>query len=286
MAWLELRLVVLRPSIDVVSQRLFELGTTGVQEDYVEGEAPPVRQPWDRGPAPPLPARALLRSWWPSDEQSIVESVLSPWITDGTILDALQWAPVVDQDWSDAWRAGFERIVISDHLCVAPPWEAQTGDLVIEPGMAFGTGEHPTTRACLTAIERLARPGGRMLDVGCGTGVLALAAGKLGMNVWGVDTDKEAIQASHENRDRNHLQGHFEASPLEAIHGEFELVVANLYAEVLVELAPAIMEKTEKYLILAGVLADRRAMVERAFSGLRLVEAVLDGEWVCLEYRR
>ena len=198
----------------------------------------------------------------------------------------LEWASVVDLDWSDSWTAGFKRIVISERLCVSPPWEAQAGDLVIEPGMAFGTGEHPTTRACLTAIDRLARSGARLLEVGCGTGVLALAAASLDMHVWGVDTDREAIRASDDNRDRNQLQGHFEACPLAELSGEFDLVVANLYAEVLVELAPAIIEKTKGHLVLAGILADRREMVERAFSVLHLVKAVRDGEWVCLEYHR
>ena len=149
--------------------------------------------------------------------------------------------------------------------------------------MAFGSGDHPTTRACLAGIARLARPGARCLDVGCGSGVLALAAVRLGMQATGVDTDAEAVRIAQENAERNGLAARFEHTRLEALTGTYELVVANIFAEVLVILAPALIARCGGTMVLAGILADRAAMVEAAFSAMRLVARRQDGEWVSLE---
>jgi ribosomal protein L11 methyltransferase len=194
--------------------------------------------------------------------------------------------PTKDEDWAHAWRSGFTRLEISPDLCVAPPWKAVEGDLVIEPGMAFGTGEHPSTRACLEAIDRLARPGETLLDIGCGTGVLALAGARKGMLVRGIDTDRDAVKASRDNAERNGLTGVFDSTPLQRLDGRFDLVVANLYAEVLVELAPYIDAKVDQSLVLAGILSDRVKLVQEALGSLKLIEAHYEGEWVCLEYQR
>ena len=128
--------------------------------------------------------------------------------------------------------------------------------------------------------------GETLLDIGCGTGVLVFAGARLGMSVRGIDIDSDAVEASRENAQRNGLQGVFEPTPLQRVEGRFDLVVANLYAEVLVELAPYIEDKLGHHLVLAGILADRQEMVRSALGSLNLVEVHSDGDWVCLEYRR
>ena len=151
--------------------------------------------------------------------------------------------------------------------------------------MAFGTGDHPTTRACLERVEVLAREGERCLDVGCGSGVLALVAVRQGMSAWGIDIDGDAIRESRENAVRNGLSARFDATPVEEVEGRYELVVANLFAEVLARLAPAMLARARRDVVLAGVLADRAHLVEEAFASLSLVERQVTGEWVCFHYR-
>lgn len=282
-AWTELRVVVPRERVPTVSELMWELGASGVQEDYLPGEAPPPRQPWDTGPAGPEPSRVLLRGWWPgdgADARRDLRSRVEP-------LDAVEAPtahPVAMQDWAESWKQGIERIVVGD-LAVAPPWLAEDGDLVIEPGMAFGTGEHPTTRRCLEGVQRLAQPGEACLDVGCGTGLLALAAARLGMRAHGIDIDPDAVAASSENADRNQLQATFDDTPLSDVSGTWPLVVANVYAEVLVQMAPDLRRLTGRHLVLAGILADRADRVIEALAPMTVVRRQVDGDWVCLELR-
>jgi ribosomal protein L11 methyltransferase len=187
------------------------------------------------------------------------------------------------QDWAEAWKAGFERLVISERLAVAPPWSAEPGDLIIEPGMAFGTGEHPTTRACLRGIDRHAEAGRTLLDVGCGTGVLALAGARRGMVASGVDIDVDAVRAADENAARNGLKATFTTHPLQAITEPADFVVANIFAEVLVTMAPDLHRLCRERLMLAGILADRAHLVIRALAGFTLVAEEREGDWVYLE---
>lgn len=281
--WVEMRLVVPRERVEEVSAAVLELEAVGVQEDYLPGEAPPPRQPWDTGPAAPEPPRVLLKAWWPDALADGARVAVARAVAGWRGISAPEWGVVDDQDWAEAWKQGFTRIVISERLVVAPPWEAQDGDLVVEPGMAFGTGEHPTTRACLEAVDRLASPGGRCLDVGCGTGVLAILAAQRGMEARGIDIDADAVAASRENATRNGVQVAFDDTRLEHVEGSYDLVVANVFAEVLVQMAPDLSRLTAGRLVLAGILADRAPMVIDALFDMRLVSRRQDGEWVCLE---
>jgi ribosomal protein L11 methyltransferase len=283
-SWAELRLVVARPAIEIVQDLLMEAGALGVQEDLLPGEVPRYRQPWDEGPPPPPTERALLRAWWPSEGFAARFRELEGALAGRAGVGAPAWEQVDDQDWGETWKRSFHRIRISDRLAVAPPWEAEPGDLLIEPGLAFGTGEHPTTRACLEAIDRLARPGASCLDVGCGSGVLALAAAKLGMRAWGVDTDPDAVRSALDAARDNGLEARFDQTPLQAVPGRYALVVANLYAEVVVALAADLARRTAETLVLAGILADREHKVQEALRGMRPLRRRQDGDWVSLEF--
>lgn len=262
------------------------LGASGVQEDLAPGETRFLRQPWDTGPAPPPPGRVLLRVWWP---EGLFASAWPAWTEalrtwPGAEVPSFHWQ--AESDWAEDWKRHFHRMQIAPNLAVAPPWEAVAGDVIIEPGLAFGTGEHATTRACLVGIARHARVGGRCLDVGCGSGVLALAAARLGMEAWGVDTDPEAVRAAREAAERNGLVVRFDTTPVARIEGRFDLVVANLFAEVLVALAPELQRLCSDTLLCAGILADRADRVLAALTGFRQVLRSDEGDWVSLELRR
>jgi len=255
----------------------------GIQEDDDPDKQHPVRQPWDP-PQPSFGCRSdsvLLKAWWPIDdtECQLQVSLLAARFPHS---EPPVWRQVSDEEWKTDWRQYFTRQAYGS-LTIAPPWSAQAGDLVIEPGMAFGSGSHPTTRACLSGLSRLASASQRCLDVGCGSGILALSAASLGMEAVGIDIDESAVAIARENAIRNGLDVRFESTPLDQIEGEFDLIVANIYAEVLQVLAPDLIRCCSGRLVLAGILADRQQLVLDAFSSVSVVRTEQDGEWVSLE---
>ncbi len=203
---------------------------------------------------------------------------------------------VRDRDWIEACKASFPPQRIGRRLLILPPWsdEAARPDdvvVVIEPGMAFGTGDHPTTRACLAAAERLVRPNSRVLDLGCGSGILSLAALKLGADsVWALDIDPFAVDATLANLARNERAGSLQvrlgslgsAVPPDLPH-PFDMVLANIASAPLIELAGAIAGALAPggSVVASGIIAERAGDVATAFevAGLGVVETMADGEW-------
>ena len=206
---------------------------------------------------------------------------------------------VHEADWAEAWKAYFPVMRIGRRLVIRPTWRRhrhEPGDVVLalDPGMAFGTGLHPTTRLCLAAVESLADrgvlTGARVLDVGCGSGILALAAVKLGAaSAFGVDTDPIAIEATVANARRNAVvrRIHAREGSLPSGQAAFDVVLANLIAGLLVPLAPALHAELRRggTLLASGIFVDREADVRRAFTaaGLSVAERTVEGDWVALE---
>ena len=201
---------------------------------------------------------------------------------------------VDEASWTDAWRAHYVAQRIG-RVVIVPSWASERiaeneVALTIDPGMAFGTGLHPTTRGCLELLQRFEPMPARVLDVGCGSGILALAALRLGARrAVGIDIDPLSVAASRENAGRNGLAGRFEArqGTLPAAADErWPLVVANLVAVVLVALAEPLAAHLEPggTLLASGVIEPRTDEVLEAFdtAGLRLHDRREDGEWVSL----
>ena len=280
--WAELQLKTPRDLIDDISSLLFEHGALGLQEDYLPGQAPPPPQPWDTLPPPPPPPFALLKVWFDLDSQQDITALLAEKVLSHDL--TVQWSEISASDWGESWKANFSRHVFSDELAIAPPWLAQQGDLIVEPGVAFGTGEHPTTASCLEAISKWRNPGASCLDVGCGSGILALAAAKLGMKAVGIDIDPDAVSSANETAKQNNLKADFSTLPLQRIDGKYELVVANLFAELLIQFAPLIMARCSHRLALAGILIDRVDGVYTAYESMTLIRSKQEGDWVSLWY--
>jgi ribosomal protein L11 methyltransferase len=206
---------------------------------------------------------------------------------------------IADRDWLSEWKKGYEPIEIGARLLITPSWKraqlAASDRLIIQidPGMAFGTGTHETTRGCLELLEEYWE-GGALLDVGTGTGILAIAASKLqpAARVVGFDIDPEAIAVAEENAALNEVGDtlELEVNKLAAYHGQgFDLVVANLSAADLAPLAADFDKVVKGYgvLIVAGVLREQGDDVSAALKAhsFTLLESKPDGEWISFAFR-
>ncbi len=286
-SWLLLQVTVPAGQAERFQALLAELGTIGVETRPADGEDWRVQQPWDSAPAQPhRPEQVELIAYFDRapDEAERVAQVehAARFVPEATV----KVGTMTEGDWEERWRSTFVPLEIATGVVVAPPWEPVPGALIIEPGAAFGTGQHPTTLACLRAVARHARRGDSLLDVGCGTGVLALLGAKLGMRAHGVDIDPAAVRASAANGLRNDLPCTFDTRSVRVLSGNYDLVVANIFAEELRRMACDLVRLTGRRLVLAGVLADRAHLVEQAMAPLAPARRAVDGEWVSLEFLR
>ncbi len=202
---------------------------------------------------------------------------------------SIEYTTIPDEDWKLSYRRHFTTEHIGERLVVRPPWEPMPdGGVVVtlDPGLAFGTGKHETTRACLEYIDSLSGEGGRFLDMGCGSGILSIAAAKLGFSpVSGFDVDQEAVQASAENAEANGVEVEFFKYGLGAkVKRELpkaDLVAANILGPLLIRFADEIVPAVGKRLIISGILTELYEDVLSAYvsRGLEEVSRRTIGEW-------
>lgn len=212
---------------------------------------------------------------------------------------------VKEEDWATAWKKFYKPLRIGQRVVLKPTWEEFTpnaDDIVIQldPGMAFGTGMHPTTRLCIVALEQVVKAGDTVLDLGTGSGVLAFVAAHLGATtVLGADIDALAVRVARENATLNDITEQTLTIELGSVPtgmaGRFQVIVANILAEVLVGLFdskygnPPLAEPLAPggTLILSGILAEKAEMVLNAAAryGLHLVDRKQEGDWVALVVR-
>jgi ribosomal protein L11 methyltransferase len=265
--------------VDVASDVLWSLGVEGVEEREIEGGDGPT----DR----------MLIAYFPNDDEAGRAARLlgERWPTEVEHLEG--------DAWRDAWRAYFKPTRIGARLVIRPswePWDAAANDVVItiDPGAAFGTGTHESTRLLLGALDRHVRGGEMMLDYGAGSGVLAIAALRLGAKTaLAIDVDPLAAPVAIENAERNAVSERLIActATLDAITERYDLVTANIELRVLQPTMPAMYHAVQPggLLMLSGLLqgqdVDIMAAISRLVAGetpLRLVEMLAEGEWIAL----
>jgi ribosomal protein L11 methyltransferase len=257
---------------------------------------------------------AIVRAYLPGLDPRAVEDAIAQATTSLGHLQAFGLRPigelttrlVHEDDWAEAWKSHFPVLRIGRRIVIRPTWRRHRklpGDVVLslDPGMAFGTGLHPTTRLCLAALETLADEGllasgrarggsARIIDVGCGSGILAIAAGKLGSGeLLGVDTDPIAVEATAANARLNGLTRRIRVrqGSVPSGDGPFDLVLANLIASLLVALAAPLRDELAPggRILASGIFRDRENDVRVAFeaAGLRLGRRWAEEDWVALE---
>ncbi len=209
---------------------------------------------------------------------------------------------VEEEDWADAWKAHYHPIRVGRRILIIPRWrevKPEPGDVVIsmDPGMAFGTGTHPSTQLCLAALEDYLPAGARVLDLGCGSGILAIAAAKLGApGVLALDIDPVAVRATQENAVHNGVANRVAVEPgsLESVLGSarrFDLVLVNILAKIIIAFCEQGLGATVRpggVLVGAGVIEEQAGEVRAALgqAGLPVVETRQIEDWVALICRR
>ncbi len=278
---------------EAVEYALMEAGALGTETDDEKDGLVNVAAYFDR-----LPEREQVRAQL-SDAMRIYG-------LESSSVREMNVREVADQDWLGEWKKSWQPVEVGTRFIVAPPWaeipdEHQRIVIRIEPGMAFGTGTHETTRLCLVAIEKYFQPppagrlrggpgaGGSFLDVGTGTGILAIAAAKLfpDARIEACDTDADAIAIASENARLNgvHEQIAFRVGTVEETTASADLVCANLTADVIRGALPSLLSASCSHLILSGILdsqaeAVRARLLECGVS--EPCETLQDGEWVAI----
>ena len=310
--WLELAVDADQEAVEAVSEILARSATGGVSVE-------PAFELLHEGLAarPDLTRPSVVRAYLPAVDRSAAVTALEDVRARLGHLQAfglrpigeLQVRVVHESDWAEAWKRHFPVLRVGRSLVVRPTWRRygpREGEVVVvlDPGMAFGTGLHPTTRLCLAGIERWEEEGRlagcRVLDVGSGSGILAVAAGRLGAgSVLALDTDPVAVEATEASAKRNGLSAVITArrGSLPASEGPFDLVLANLIASLLVALAGQLHAALHPgsgtpgsggRLLCSGIVLDREPEVRRALAaaGLRVTGRSSEGDWVALDAER
>jgi ribosomal protein L11 methyltransferase len=304
-AWLELSVAADVEAVEAVSEILGRVAPGGTSVE-------PAFELVDEGLGARIdPTRpSIVRAYLPARNRAAAERAVAEATEALGHLQAFGLRPigelttrvVHEADWAEAWKAHFPVMRVGRRLVIKPTWRRHRPSpddvvLALDPGMAFGTGLHPTTRLCLAALEALADRGAidraRVLDVGCGSGILAIAAVKLGAtSVLGVDTDPIAIEATLANARRNQIgsQVTVRLGSLPSGGPAHDVVLANLVASVLIGLAGLLRDELRSggILLASGIFVDREDEVRTAFDGvgLAVTARTAEGDWVALEAAR
>lgn len=309
MDWIEITVHTTTEGAEIASQALCDAGSNGVsiedRNDFAENQRAPGQ--WDLIDEKVLvnmPEDVLVHGYFGDDERISdtvaqlraqfegVRALELPFDVGALSMDV---KTVHDQDWSENWKKYYKPFRAGRRLVVKPSWESYEpadGDKVIEidPGMAFGTGTHETTGMCVELVEKYVRPGERVIDVGTGTGILAIAARLSGAGeTLATDIDHVAVRVAAENIERNGQQIEVrQGDLLEAVEpgAVFDLAIANIIADVIIALCGQIVGvlRPQGKFICSGIIREREADVTEALegAGFEVVEIRRRGEWVAI----
>ncbi|MBW6408512.1 50S ribosomal protein L11 methyltransferase [Clostridium weizhouense] len=304
--WTEIRVITNSEALEPISGIFYGLNCQGVAvedpNDLLTREQGPLT--WDFADINVLEHKgefAVVKGYF--SEEDNIEEIVS--ITKEKLKEIsdmgidigkgiVEYESIKEEDWANNWKKYYKPANITDKIVVKPMWEEyvpKDGEMVIEldPGMAFGTGTHETTRMCVKALEKYVKPNTTVFDVGCGSGILAIAAAKLGAKMaFGVDLDPVAVESAKENIGLNDLDNIeiLEGNLLDVIDGKADIVVANIIAEIICILTEDVKKALDSngLFITSGIIHDRVEMVTNKLNecGFEVLEINKEGEWNCI----
>jgi ribosomal protein L11 methyltransferase len=297
--WIEVSLTVDGEAAEAVADLLQRYGHQGVAVE--QNDVPP--ETWSDDEVEP-PQTLTVRAYFPADERA--EDTKFRLETALGHMHLMYPMPIPiyqvidEEDWAEAWKANYHPIRVGQRLLIRPEWidvaaDLETVVIALDPGMAFGTGTHPTTQLCLESLEAQMQPGMQVLDLGCGSGILAIAAAKLGAaHVLALDTDPIAVTSTEQNSARNATEAQItaQAGSLDQLEGQqFDLIVVNILARIIIMLCEQGLGNGVRpggLAIFSGIIEDQAAEVEAALraTGLEPVQRRQQGDWVAIEARR
>ena len=310
MEWIELIVHTTTEGSDPVSDILMECGASGTMiED--RADIPDPSKPhgiWeiiDPKLLDQMPEDVLVHAWFEENSAlpSLLETIhgrLSGMDASGSFGSlAMETRSVNDEAWTDVWKKYFKPFYAGKHLVVKPTWEPftpKTGDLVIEidPGMAFGSGTHETTGMCLSMLEEIISGGEEIIDVGTGSGILAIGAALLGAgHVLAIDIDPDAVKVARENVRKNHVENTVsvqEGNLLDRVSAVCDICVANIISDVIISFAAPLMNHIRPggLFLCSGIVSQRSGEVEQALlsAGYEILRKEIRGEWTAFLSRR
>ena len=304
--WVEVRVITKSEALEPISGIFYSLDCKGVAiedpEDILGREQGPLT--WDFADINVLEHKgkvAVVKAYFAEEDN--IEDVLEYVNERLTELKEMgldlgeakvEHEKMHEEDWANTWKQYYKPTKVGEKIVVKPIWEeyeAKDGELVVDldPGMAFGTGTHETTRMCIQSLEKYVKEDSTVFDVGCGSGILAIAAAKLGAKLAvGVDLDPVAVESSIENVGYNKLKNIeiLHGNLVEVIDGKADIVVANILAEIICILTDDVKRvlKDGGVFITSGIIHDRVDMVceKLEATGFEVMEKNRDGEWNCI----
>jgi ribosomal protein L11 methyltransferase len=295
MAWVSVAIDVQQERADAVADALLELGALSVDVSDAQAGTSDERAIFDEPDEPAHTHWSRNRICALFDRKADYRCLVRAACEAAGLraLPAMHAEPLAEQDWVRASQQQFSPTQISERLWIVPTWSEPPApgaiNLRLDPGLAFGTGSHPTTWQCLQWLDQNLRGGETVLDYGCGSGVLAIAAKRLGAGrVIGVDVDPNALCASRENAELNRVSAQFVA-PDQLPEASFDVVLANILANPLRVLAPLLAARTRPHgrIVLAGILLAQADAVRLSYAPwFELTGSVLREGWICMSGAR
>ena len=303
MKWIEAKVVFefhdKQLAIDLIADIFYELGTTGLVV-----EEPDIDHPEDWGKDAIQPEHYAVTGYFPRDEKTqtrrrVFEKNLARLEKKNGIICKIVYSDMEESDWAHLWKAHFRPEKITANIVVKPTWREYLRNqdeiiLEIDPGMAFGTGTHPTTRMCITMIEKYLNTGDSFLDVGTGSGILMVAAAKLGAGrVWGTDNDDIAVDVACKNLMQNRIAkatynvitGNF----MEKVSVRFDVIAANITSKsilILLEDIKKVLVKKGTFICSGIIEEDKNNVIEKMDNlGFEVIEILTKENWVSIACR-
>lgn len=305
MKWIEVSIKTESRAVEAVSEVLQRYGANGVAIDDPSDLTLKDNQSisWDYIDENLLKAgkSVYVKAYYPDDNQiqnkinQIKESLKNVEIYLETGKISLETKVVDDMDWANEWKKHYKPLKVGKRILIKPTWEEAVGNdddilIQLDPGMAFGTGTHESTKMCIEFLEKYVKERRSLLDVGCGSGILSIVGAKLGCSeVLAIDIDPVAVRTAEDNINANGVKEkvHAETAVIEDINGQiFDIIVANIVADVIINITSTVRKSLEEggIYIVSGIIKDRKQDVEDKLvsEGFKVLEQSDMGEWVAM----